>query len=89
MYGPHKYILTMVTPRGYLIPDRLQFGVKTAPKIFQSNMDQLLAGIPSVACIVDDLCITGKTPQEHFENLEEVLHRVENAGLKGMVYCQK
>ena len=75
-------ILITVTPWGYLKPYRLQFGVKTAPKIFQSNMDQLLAGIPSVACIVDDVCITGKTPQEHFSNLEKVLHRIEGADLK-------
>ena len=76
VYKPHRYLLTIVTP------ERLQFGIKTAPKIFQSNLDQLLAGIPSVACIVDDVCITGKTPQEHFANLEEVLHRIEGAGLK-------
>ena len=82
VYGLHREILIIVTPCGYLKPERLQFGVKTAPKKFQSNMDQLLAGIPSVACIVDDVCITGKTPQEHFSNLEKVLHRIEGAGLK-------
>ena len=82
VHEPHRKILTIVTPWGYLEPERLQFGIKTAPKIFQSNLDQLLAGIPSIACIVDDVCITGKTPQEHFSNLEEVLHRIEGAGLK-------
>ena len=82
VYEPHRKFLTIVTPWGYLQPERLQFGIKTAPKIFQSNMDQLLAGIPSIACIVDDVCITGKTPKDHFENLEKVLHRIEAAGLK-------
>ena len=55
-----RKILTVVTIRGYAEPFRLPFGVKTAPKIFQSNIDKLLAGIPNVACIVDDICITGK-----------------------------
>ena len=77
-----KKILTVNTPRGFFQPDVLPYGVKTAPKIFQSNIDKLLAGIPSVSCIVDDICITGKTPDEHFKNLEAVLDRIEKAGLK-------
>ena len=77
-----KKYLTLSTPRGFLEPDRLQYGVKTAPAIFGSNMSQLLQGIPSTACVVDDICITGKTPEEHFKNLESVLHRLQEAGLK-------
>ena len=45
-------------------------------------MDELLVGMTSVACIVDDICITGKTPSEHFKNLETVLHKLEDNGLK-------
>ena len=77
-----KSLMTVSTPRGFIQPDVLPFGVKTAPKIFQSNIDKLLAGIQSVACIVDDICITGRTPEEHFKNLEIVLRRIEQAGLK-------
>ena len=77
-----KKILTVSTPKGFFQPDVLPYGVKTAPKIFQSNIDTLLTDIPSVACIVDDICITGKTPEEHFKNLETVLDRIEKAGLK-------
>ena len=77
-----KKIMTVNTPKGFWQPDVLQYGLKTAPKIFQSNIDKLLVGIPSVACIVDDICITGRTPEEHFQNLETVLDRVEKAGLK-------
>ena len=65
-----KY-LTVATERGFIQPTRLTQGVKTAPKIFQSYMDKLLVGIPSVACIVDDICITGKTPAEHFKNWKQ------------------
>ena len=75
-------LLTYSTHRGFIKPTRLPFGVKTAPAIFQSYMDKLLAGIPSCACIVDDICVTGNTPSEHFRNLESVLHRLEEAGMK-------
>ena len=76
-----KY-LTISTERGFIQPTRLTQGVKTAPKIFQKFMDEMLVGIPSVACIVDDICITGKTPADHFKNLETVLHKLEENGLK-------
>ena len=38
--------------------------------------------IPNTACIVDDICVTGATPQEHFNNLNELLSRLDSAGLK-------
>ena len=38
--------------------------------------------IPSTACVVDDVCITGATPHEHFANLEEFIFRLYSAGLK-------
>ena len=61
-------LLTVATPEGYAQPTRLPFGIKTAPKIFQSNMDKLIHGmdgkspIPNTACIVDDICVTRATP---------------------------
>ena len=35
-------ILAVVTPRGYAIPNRMMFGVKTAPAIFNNNMQKLM-----------------------------------------------
>ena len=81
-------LLTIATPEGYAQPTRLPFGIKTAPKIFQSNMDKLIHGmdgkspIPNTACIVDDICVTGLTPQDHFNNLRELLSRLDSSGLK-------
>ena len=77
-----KYLLTYSTKDGFRQPDRLPFGVKTAPAIFQSFMLKVLAGIPKCAVIVDDICVTGSNPGEHFRNLESVLHRLEEAGMK-------
>jgi len=62
--------------------NRLPFGVASAPAIFQRAMDGLLQDIPHVAAYLDDILITGKDDKEHLRNLEEVLHRLEEAGLQ-------
>ena len=86
--GTGGELLTLTTPEGFRQPDRLQYGVKTAPKIFQKGMDEMLQGfegkgpIPNTACVVDDICTTGSSPQEHFSNLIELLTRLSAAGLK-------
>ena len=41
-----------------------------------------MQGIPIVVCRVDDILISGKDDQEHLRNLNEVLSRLENAGLR-------
>ena len=38
-------------------------------------MDQILQGMKSVTCYIDDVSITGETDEEHLSNLEEVLRR--------------
>ena len=82
-----RKILAVVTPRGYAIPNRLMFGVKTAPAIFNANMRKLLhscngKGPIPAAQMVDDVCLAGKSPQEHFENLAELIYRLYACGLK-------
>ena len=63
-------------------------GVKTAPKIFQKGADGVIQGmngkgpIPNTVCVVDDICTTASTPQQHFENLVELLTRLQAADLK-------
>ena len=82
MEDESKYLLTYSMKYEFRQPDRLPSGVKTAPAIFQSFMLKVLAGIPKCAVIVDDICVTGSNPAEHFKNLESVLHRLEEAGMK-------
>ena len=66
---------------------RMQFGIKTAPAIWNTNMQKLILsfmgrGPVKAACMVDDVCITGDTPKEHFDNLHEFVYRLYAAGLK-------
>ena len=88
--GFSQKILAIVTPRGYAVPTRMQFGIKTAPAIWNSNMQRLIHGMDgrgpvSAACMVDDVCVTGETPKEHFENLHEFVYRLYAAGLKANI----
>ena len=45
-------------------------------------MDVILQGIPHVCCYIDDILVTGVDQQEHLQNLEEVLHRLEQNNLR-------
>ena len=60
---------------------RLPFGVASAPAVFQRVIDTILQGIPHVLCYLDDLLITGTTEEEHLQNLEEVLRRLQQHGI--------
>ena len=58
------------------------FGVASAPAIWQQTMDQVLQGIPGTQCYLDDILITGNSDEQHLANLEQVLHRLNEYGLR-------
>ena len=70
------------THKGLYRYNRLPFGVASAPAIFQRAMDSLLQDIEHVTVYLDDILVTGKTEMEHLRNLEEVLSRLEKAGIR-------
>ncbi|XP_051962904.1 uncharacterized protein K02A2.6-like [Xyrauchen texanus] len=72
-----KY-LTITTHKG----NRLPFGITSAPSIFQRVMEQVLQGLSSVHCFLDDILVTGKDNAHHLANLEAVLSRLEKCGLR-------
>ena len=45
-------------------------------------MDSILTGLPHVACYIDDILITGRNDSKHLKNLEKVLARLEEYGVK-------
>ena len=77
-----REFVTINTHKGLYRPTRLPFGVSSASAIFQSKIEQVLQGIPMVVCRVDDILVSGKNDQEHLDHLNEVLTRLESAGLR-------
>ncbi|KAL7891832.1 hypothetical protein AOLI_G00013080 [Acnodon oligacanthus] len=45
-------------------------------------MDQVLQGLPNVRCYLDDILITGQDRVQHLKNLDAVLGRLEEFGLR-------
>lgn len=74
--------MSRLTLKGLYRPSRLPFRVSSASAIFQSKIEQVLQGIPMVVCRVDDILISGKNDREHLDHLNEVLSRLESAGLR-------
>ena len=52
------------------------------PAAFQRAIESVLQDIPHIAVYLDDILITGKSKVESLENLEGVLVRLEEAGLR-------
>ena len=52
-----------------------------APELFQRCMSTMLSGLPGVLCLMDDVLIFGKSQAEHDDRLNEVLKRIESAGV--------
>ena len=63
---------------------RMPFGLCNAPSTFERLMDVVLRGLVGLQCLVylDDVIVFGATITECCDRLEEVLTRLESAGLK-------
>lgn len=77
-----KPLLTINTHRGLFRYNRLCFGIKASPGIFQNIMDSMLTGMHGVISYLDDLIVVGKTLAEHDNNLRAVLQRIREWGFR-------
>ena len=77
-----KQFVTINTHKGLFRYNRLPFGVRTAPAIFQRTIENILQGIPHMAVYLDDIIVTGTTRAQHLETLNIFLSRLAEAGLK-------
>ena len=77
-----KKYTTINTHKGLFEYNRLCFGIASAPGIFQRTMENLLQSIPNVVVRIDDILIAGNTSNEHRSSLNEVLTRLEKAGIR-------
>ncbi|XP_057695377.1 uncharacterized protein K02A2.6-like [Corythoichthys intestinalis] len=74
--------LTINTHKGLFRYCRLPFGITSAPALFQRAMDQILSGLPGVQCYLDDILCTGANDEEHLRNVDAVLKRLRQYGLR-------
>ena len=58
------------------------FGLAQAPAYFQLLMNQVLEGLNFAMTYLDDIIIFSNSEEEHLLNLEDVFHRLREAGLK-------
>ena len=58
------------------------FGLAQAPAYFQLLMNQVLEGLNFAMTYLDDIIIFSNSEEEHLIHLEEVFHRLREAGLK-------
>ena len=61
---------------------RLAARLAPAPAIFQQLVDNLVSGIPYVAAYQDDVIVTGRTKEEHLQNLKQGLAALTEYGMK-------
>lgn len=73
--------LTITTHKGLYSYQKLPYGVKSSPKIFQAKMDQILQGIEKCVCKQDDILIGGNDWQENLKILADVLDRLHQYNL--------
>ena len=66
---------------------RLNFWISAASKIFQHTIPQALTGLDGVKNMSDDIIIFGKTKEEHYRNLKNVLARRRDQNIT--LRCEK
>ncbi|UYV73340.1 K02A2.6-like [Cordylochernes scorpioides] len=77
-----KEMAVINTHKGLYRYNRLPFGIASAPAIWQRIIEQILSGIPGTLVYLDDILITGESEADHLRNLEAVLNRLNEYGLK-------
>ncbi|GFW04090.1 uncharacterized protein K02A2.6 [Trichonephila clavipes] len=77
-----RHLLTINTHKGLFRYKRRNYGIALAPAVWQRAIEQVLSGIAGVHVFLDDITVTGRNDQEHFERLELVLQILEEYGLR-------
>ena len=79
-----KEVTAFVCPEGLFEFNRLPFGLKTAPGLFQEAMHQVLGKFRSkfVMAYLDDLIIYSKNFEDHLKHIHLVLERLAEFGIQ-------
>ena len=74
-----KWLTAFVTLKGLYEFNRVPFGIKNAPSIFQQRIRKILSGLEGIICevFIDDIIIYGDTLDQFLENVQRVLARLK------------
>lgn len=75
-------LLAWSTPFGIYRVNRLPYGTKPACSLFQNIVEKVLQGCRGTVNFLDDIVVTGIDDEDHIKNLDEVLHRLSEAGFR-------
>ena len=70
------------TPFGLYMFNRLPFGIKTVPVLFQRYIEKITRDFKNIKCYLDDLLVYGRSETEFISSLNNLLNRLELNGLK-------
>ncbi|EGT46872.1 hypothetical protein CAEBREN_15395 [Caenorhabditis brenneri] len=77
-----RHLFTINTHKGLFEYQRLVFGAKTAPMVFQRIMDKMITGLSGVKAYLDDVIIVGRTEKEQKDNLFKLFERISEYGFR-------
>ncbi|XP_052778759.1 uncharacterized protein K02A2.6-like [Mya arenaria] len=77
-----SYLTTFATPFQRYRFLRLPYGCKASSDIFCQKVNEIFEGLSGIHPLVDDILIWGRTPEEHDKNLNQVLLRARERGIK-------
>ena len=78
---PSSYLTTFNTHKGCYQYLHIPFGLKMSQDVFQMGMDQITIRLPGIIAIHNDICVYGKTREEHNTNLLQVMKTASKNGL--------
>jgi hypothetical protein len=77
-----KQLCNINTHRGVYEYQRLSFGVKSAPGIFQAIMDNMFAGLAFATAYLDDIVVVNHSLDDHRRHLHAVFGRINEYGFR-------
>jgi hypothetical protein len=77
-----KKLCNFNTHRGVCEYQRLPFGVKSAPGIFQTIMENMLAALPFATAYLDDIGIMRQSSDDHRHHLHAVFDKINEYGFR-------
>jgi hypothetical protein len=77
-----KQLCNINTHRGVYEYQRFPFGIKSAPGIFQTIMDNMLAGLPFATAYLDDIIVVSRSQDDSRRHLHAVFDRINEYGFR-------